>query len=66
MAKLEPYDRQLSYSYALGVFPCLQLLSARPKTARRLLLHPEGLESEGVALLIGDAKESLAKLKEML
>ena len=51
MAKLEPYERALSYSYCLGAFPCLQLLAARPKTARRLLLHPEGLESEGVALL---------------
>ncbi len=51
MAKLEPYDRSLPYSYALGAFPCLQLLSARPEAARRLLLHPDGLESEGVALL---------------
>ena len=51
MAKLEPYDRGLPYSYALGAFPCLQLLAARPEQARRLLLHPEGMESEGVALL---------------
>lgn len=51
MAKLEPYDRSLPYSYALGAFPCLRLLETRPEIARRLLLHPEGLASEGVALL---------------
>ncbi|MDO4739792.1 MAG: TrmH family RNA methyltransferase [Eubacteriales bacterium] len=51
MAKLEPYDRSLPYSYALGAFPCLQLLAARPEIVRRLLLHPDGLESEGVRLL---------------
>lgn len=51
MARLEPYDRSLPYSYALGVFPCLQMLSQKPGLARRLLLHPDGLESEGVQLL---------------
>ena len=48
MPKLEPYSKKLSYSYTLGVFPSLMLLEARPDKAVRLLLHPAGLESEGV------------------
>lgn len=48
MPKLEPYHKKLDYSYALGVFPALNLLEARPEAARRLLINPDGLENEGV------------------
>ena len=51
MPKLEPYSRKLPYSYQLGVFPSLMLLEARPECAQRLLLHPQGLENEGVIKL---------------
>lgn len=51
MAKLEPYERSLPYSYALGAFPSLQLIAARPGIVRRLLVHPDGENSEGVRLL---------------
>ena len=51
MPKLEPYSRKLPYSYQLGVFPALMLLEARPECAARLLLHPQGLENEGVIKL---------------
>ena len=51
MPKLEPYSRKLDYSYQLGVFPALRLLAARPDCALRLLLHPQGLENEGVVTL---------------
>ena len=51
MPKLEPYSRRLPYSYALGLFPSLQLIEAHPERAQRLLLHPEGLGSEGVEKL---------------
>ena len=51
MPKLEPYSRKLPYSYQLGVFPALMLLEARPACATRLLLHPQGLENEGVKKL---------------
>ena len=51
MPKLEPYTRKLDYSYQLGVFPALMLLEARPECAQRLLLHPAGLENEGVVKL---------------
>lgn len=51
MPKLEPYDKKLPYGYALGVFPCLNLLDNRPECVTRLLLHPQGERNEGVALL---------------
>ena len=51
MPKLEPYSRKLPYSYQLGVFPALMLLEARPECASRLLLHPQGMENEGVIKL---------------
>ena len=51
MPKLEPYSRKLPYSYQLGVFPALMLLEARPECASRLLLHPQGLENDGVVKL---------------
>lgn len=51
MPKLEPYSKKLSYSYALGAFPSLMLLEARPDRAVRLLLHPSGMENDGVRKL---------------
>ena len=58
MPKLEPYSRKLPYSYQLGGLPSLMLLEARPGCAQRLLLHPQGLENEGVAKL----REQCARL----
>ena len=51
MPKLEVYSRKLPYSYALGLFPSLTLMDARPELAQRLLLHPEGMGNEGVEKL---------------
>ena len=51
MAKLEPYGRKLTYSYCLGIYPALTLLEARPACCLRLLLHPAGMDSEGVEKL---------------
>jgi RNA methyltransferase, TrmH family len=51
MPKLETYHRELPYSYALGIYPASVLIEARPEAARRLLLHPQGLDSEGISLL---------------
>ncbi len=51
MGKLEVYNKNLDYSYALGIYPALGLLESRPQSARRLLLNPAGLEHEGVELL---------------
>jgi TrmH family RNA methyltransferase len=51
MPKLEPYHRKLPYSYALGIYPASVLIEARPDAARRLLLHPGDLDSDGVRQL---------------
>ena len=51
MPKLESYNKRLDYSYALGIFPAMMLLEARPEKAQRLLLHPNGVGSEGVEKL---------------
>ena len=51
MPKLEPYRKDLPYSYSLGIFPSMHLLDARPETVTRLLLHPDGAKSEGVMKL---------------
>lgn len=48
MPKLEQYHKKLDYSYALGIFPSINLMQKRPKAAKRLLLSPDGLASEGV------------------
>ena len=41
MPKLEPYARKLPYSYALGLFPALTLMSTRPELAQRYLREVE-------------------------
>jgi TrmH family RNA methyltransferase len=51
MPKLEPYHRNLPYSYALGIYPSTVLIEARPKIARRLIINPAGAGSEGVIKL---------------
>ena len=38
MPRLEPYSRNLEYSYCLGIYPSLSLMETRPETAFRLLL----------------------------
>ncbi|MDR0897863.1 MAG: TrmH family RNA methyltransferase [Oscillospiraceae bacterium] len=50
MPKLLPYDRDLPYAYALGLFPAHALLNARPGAARRLLLKSDA-RGEGVEAL---------------
>lgn len=51
MPKLLPYHKGLDYSYCMGVFPCLELMEARPQIVRRLLLDPRGEENTGVVKL---------------
>lgn len=47
MPPLKPYDSDLPYSYAPGVFPALELMKSAPQRARRLLLS-ERAQGEGV------------------
>jgi TrmH family RNA methyltransferase len=50
MPPLKPYSADLSYSYAPGVFPSLQLMLNCPERAQRLLLS-EKAQGEGVEKL---------------
>ena len=49
MDKLKPYQKELDYSYTIGVFPTLELLAHRPEQVRRVLLHSRGETNSGVA-----------------
>ena len=51
MPSLEPYSRDLPYSYALGLFPASELMKKRPELARRLLISSRAENSEGLAAL---------------
>jgi len=48
---LQPYSRDLPYSYALGLFPAGELMKKRPELARRLLVSSRAEDSEGLAAL---------------
>lgn len=52
MPKLQPYHRDLPYSYALGMYPALRCLEQRPDLCQRLLLHSRAEEGEGKARLL--------------
>jgi TrmH family RNA methyltransferase len=51
LARLEVYDKQLDYSYALGAYPALKLMESRPEAARRLLLSSNARDDGGVKTL---------------
>lgn len=48
MPKLEAYRKSLPYSYALGIYPSMNLVESRPALARRLILRSGCEESDGV------------------
>ncbi|MDD3410096.1 MAG: TrmH family RNA methyltransferase [Eubacteriales bacterium] len=56
MPPLKPYDAELTYSYAPGVFPSLALMSAAPERAQRLLLSSRA-EGEGIEKLRAVCRE---------
>jgi TrmH family RNA methyltransferase len=45
---LKPYRKDFGYSYALGVFPTLELLQHRPDAALKVLIHSHGARNAGV------------------
>lgn len=51
MPSLEPYSKDLEYSYALGLFPASELMKKRPQLARRLLVSSRAEDSEGLRAL---------------
>lgn len=64
MPSLEAYHNNLPYSYAPGVFPSLECLKNRPQSARRLLVHSQSGQNEGVILLVSLCKELNVRVEE--
>lgn len=64
MPRLEPYSRKSEYSYALGIFPSLELMNRCPERAQRLLISPEGLGNEGVEKLRRVCREAGVREEE--
>ena len=51
LPRLEPYRRDLPYSYAPGLFPAANAMEYAPERCLRLLLSEKSRESEGAARL---------------
>ncbi len=64
MPKLEAYERELDYSYALGIFPATECLRACPERCRRLLIHSRAQASEGVAQLVRECEQANIRIEE--
>ena len=58
MPSLSPYNSDLDYAYAPGIFPAMECLLHRPDSARRVLLHSKAEGTEGA--------EKLTRLAEQL
>ncbi len=59
-----PYDKNASFGYAPGVFPSLELLSARPDAVRALLYRPEGDRNAGVSELMDRCRAMGIRVEE--
>lgn len=46
--RLKRYKNDFQHSYALGVFPTLELLTHSPKDALGVIVHPKGAKNSGV------------------
>jgi len=63
MPSLQAYDAKLDYSYAPGVFPSMECLLNRPETVRRLLVHSQSQDSEGVQKLTALCQEKRIRVE---
>lgn len=52
MASLQSYKKELTYSYAPGIFPSLEAVLKRKEQCMRLLVHSKGEKSDGIQKLI--------------
>lgn len=52
MPRYVAYDKNDAHTYALGVFPSMELLDAHPEAVRCLLVSPAGYKNAGVTKLI--------------
>lgn len=64
MPRYGAYDKNDAHTYALGVFPSMELLSARPDSVRCLLVSPQGYKNEGVQKLIAACRQMNVPVEE--
>ncbi len=64
MPKYGPYDKNDPHTYAPGVFPSMELLSARPEAVKCLLVAPSGYKNTGVQKLMEKCKELNIPIEE--
>ncbi len=55
--RIKRYQKEYPYSYTLGVYPTLELLSRKPNEVEEVFFLTEGLENEGVQKLQALCKE---------
>lgn len=60
---LKTYKRDFDYSYALGVFPTLELLHAQPGRVLKVLVHSKGATNEGVQKIGEECSRAGLKLE---
>ena len=49
---IKPYKKDYDYSYSLGVFPTIELLKARPKAVREVILSSRGVNNQGIRTIM--------------
>lgn len=64
MPKYGAYDKTDPHSYALGAFPAMELLSARPQSVRALLVQSRQAENEGIRKLLAACEEKNIYIEE--
>ena len=64
MPSLSGYKAELDYSYAPGIFPSMECLTARPEKVRRLLLHSGAEGREGTEKLLALARKAGVRVEE--
>ena len=45
------YKKDFGYSYAMGVFPTIEMLTHRPSDSLGVVLHPKGSKNAGVDII---------------
>lgn len=63
MPSLEGYKRALDYSYAPGLFPCMEAVKKRPEWVRRVLISSSA-SGEGIEKLLGICDERKIRVEQ--
>ncbi len=64
MASLQSYKKELTYSYAPGIFPSMEAVLKRREQCTRLLVHSKGEKSEGIEKLMTLCREGNIRIEE--